>query len=55
MKQEVEGQFRFEQDSKRYHRFRIEAEEGIVGIVYVPKSATTMPLKIILKRVDNAK
>jgi hypothetical protein len=55
MKDEVKGEFKFEQDSKRYHRFKIEADENIVGMIYVPKSATSMPLKIILERVDDAK
>lgn len=42
-KKEVEGKFRYEQDSKRYHRFQIETEAGIVGTVYIPKSADDMP------------
>ena len=31
-KKEVKGKFRYEQDSKRYHRFQIEAEAGIVEL-----------------------
>ena len=34
---EVKGKFRYEQDSKRFHRLKIETDAGIVGNVYVPK------------------
>jgi len=27
----VTGQFRFDQDSKRFHRFKIETDVGVVG------------------------
>jgi len=33
----ITGKFRFDQDSKRFHRFKIETESGIVGTVYIPK------------------
>lgn len=52
---EVRGKFRFEQDSKRYHRFQIEADGGIVGTVYVPKDRKAMPMKLILEYVGDAK
>ena len=39
-KKEVESNFRYEQDSKRFHRFKIETDAGIVGTVYVPKTWT---------------
>jgi hypothetical protein len=32
-KKEVRGKFKYEQDSKRYHRFKIETDTGIVGTV----------------------
>jgi len=48
-KKEVEGKFRYEQDSKRYHRFQIETEAGIVGTVYVPKDIESMPKKLVLE------
>ena len=50
--QEVKGKFRNEQDSKGYHRFQIETEAGVVGTVYVPKDAESMPDRILLKRAD---
>lgn len=37
MEKEVKGTFVYEQDSKRYHRFQIETEEGICGVVYIQK------------------
>jgi len=36
-KKEVTGQFWFDQDSKRFHRFQIETDVGIVGTIYIPK------------------
>jgi hypothetical protein len=46
---EVIGVFRYEQDSKSYHRFKIETSAGIVGTVYVPKDKQSMPKKLILE------
>ncbi len=46
---EVQGKFRYEQDSKRFHRFKIETDTGIVGTVYVPKDKQVMPKKLILE------
>lgn len=48
-KKEITGQFRFDQDSKRCHRFQIETDVGIVGTIYVPKNKETMPKKITLE------
>lgn len=28
---EINGQFQYQDDSKRFHRFKIETKEGIVG------------------------
>ena len=46
---EVMGVFKYEQNSKRYHRFKIETDTGIVGTVYVPKDKQSMPKKLILE------
>jgi len=46
---EVTGKFKYEQDSKRYHRFKIETDTGIIGTVYVPKSEESMPKKLVLE------
>jgi hypothetical protein len=48
-KKEITGKFRFDQDSKRFHRFRIETDVGIVGTVYIPKDKESMPKKITLE------
>ena len=45
---EVTGKFRYEKDSKRFHRFQVEADEGVVGTIYVPKNIKSMPKKIVL-------
>jgi hypothetical protein len=49
-KTEITGKFRFDQDSKRFHRFKIETETGIVGTVYIPKDmgGEKLPKKITL-------
>ena len=46
---EVTGKFKYEQDSKRFYRFKIETDTGIVGTVYVPKDKQSMPKKLILE------
>jgi hypothetical protein len=46
---EVTGKFRSEQNSKRYHRFKIETDAGIVGTLYVPKDKQSMPKKLVLE------
>jgi len=38
----------YEQDSKRFHRFQVITEAGIVGTI-VPKNAEAMPKKLILE------
>ena len=45
---EIIGKFKFDQDSKRFHRFQIETDVGIVGTVYIPKNKSSMPKKITL-------
>ena len=49
-KKEITGSFRFDQDSKRFHRFKIETKSGIVGTVYIPKDmgGEKLPKKITL-------
>jgi hypothetical protein len=53
-KREVRGKFRYEQDSKRYHRFQIETDVGVVGTVYIPKErqGAPMPQRLVLKYVN---
>lgn len=46
---EVKGKFRFDQDSKRFHRFQVETDAGIVGTIYIPKTADGMPARITLE------
>ena len=42
---EMKGRFEYEQDSKHYHRFRVEADSRVVGSLYVPKDVA-LPDKI---------
>ena len=51
---EVKGKFQYQQDSKRYHRFQIETDAGLVGVIYVPKSMQPIPDRIILERAPNS-
>ena len=50
-KKEITGQFRFDQDSKRFHRFQIETDVGVVGTLYIPKDlgGSKLPKKITLE------
>ena len=48
-KKEIIGKFKFDQDSKRFHRFQIETDVGIVGTIYIPKDKESMPKKITLE------
>ncbi len=47
--EEIKGQFKYEQDSKRYHRFKIETKAGVVGTVYIPKDLKPMPKRLVLE------
>jgi len=51
---EIKGQFRFNQDSKRFHRFQIETDVGVVGTIYIPKDmgGSKLPKKITLEDVS---
>ena len=51
---EIKGKFRYDKDSKRFHRFKIETDADIrvVGTVYVPRDKISMPKKIILEYAD---
>ena len=48
---ELNGKFRFDQDSKRFHRFKIETDQGVVGTIYIPKDmgGDLLPKRIVLE------
>lgn len=48
---EIIGSFRYEQDSKRFHRFTVETDEGVTGSIYVTKDSDGIPQKIVLEYV----
>jgi len=49
MQKTIEGEFKYEQDSKRFHRFKVEVPGGeIVGKIYVSKKMEKIPEKILL-------
>lgn len=52
-KKNISGLFKYEQDSRRYHRFQVKTDEGegIVGTIYVPKERDVLPDRILLERV----
>jgi hypothetical protein len=45
----LEGKIRYDADTKRFHRFRIEINSNTFGSLYVAKSADFIPQKIILE------
>jgi hypothetical protein len=48
--EEVNGLFKYANDTKRFHRFDITVEaEGINGTIYVSKEFKTMPKRIVLE------
>lgn len=47
----VKGEFRYQEDNKYYHRFRIETKnEEILGAIYISKNMHPLPDRIILDR-----
>lgn len=48
-KNEAEGKFMYEKDTKRHHRFQVITDSGIVGTIYIPKSTEYMPERIVLE------
>ena len=48
-KNEIQGMFRYDKDSKRYHRFQVETESGVIGTIYLPKDLKPMPRKLVLE------
>ena len=44
----------YDRDSKRYHRFIVDENQGIVGNIYVPKGDKDVPheIQLILKTKD---
>ena len=47
----VKGEFRYQEDNKYYHRFRIETKnEEILGAIYISKNMNPLPDRIILER-----
>ncbi len=43
---ELKGTLKYERDSRRYKRFRIESDSGVVGAIYIPKDM--QPERIVL-------
>ena len=50
---EVKGKLAYDGDSRRYHRFLVNAEQGVVGSVYIPKGIQVMPTRLILEYDTN--
>ena len=48
---EIKGEYHYDQDSKRYHRYSVECNEGIVGMIYIPKSTEKIPDRIVLTKI----
>ena len=46
---ESKGNFIFDRDTKRQHRFLIKSNDGITGLIYVPQTCESVPTRIILE------
>ena len=50
---EVKLGFRYEQDSKRFHRYKVVDPKGyITGSIYFSKDMKQLPKKLVLERED---
>jgi len=49
---EVKGTFKYNGDSKRYHRYELKADDGIVGSLYVPQDIDKIPNRIVLEKTS---
>jgi len=53
---ELRGTLKYERDLKRYKRFRIESDSGVVGTIYIPKDMQEQTERIVLDwTVDRGK
>lgn len=52
-KKEIKGEFKYQQDSKNFHRYLVRVEGEINGSLYIPKDTTEFPDRIVLERVNN--
>ena len=46
---DVQGTYKFEKDTRRYHRFEIRLENGGVGTLYLPKDVRPLPKEIMIR------
>ena len=51
-KKEAQGSFKFDGDTKRFHRFQVTIEAGIVGSLFIPKG-NEIPASITLVSFKN--
>jgi len=51
-KKEVKGTFKYNGDSKRFHRYEVKAESGIVGSLYMPQDIDKIPDRIVLEKTS---
>ena len=47
---EIRGTFKYDGDSKRFHRYKVKADNDIVGSVYVPQEIDEIPDRITLEK-----
>ena len=50
MTEETKGTFKYSGDSKRFHRYELKAEDGIVGSLYVPRDIDKIPDKLVWEK-----
>ena len=53
MSEEVKLRFRYQQDSKRVHRYQVIDPEGyITGSIYFSKDMKELPKRLLLERME---
>ncbi len=45
----AEGAYKFEKDTRRYHRFDIKLDNRGIGTLYLPKDVKLLPKEITLR------
>jgi hypothetical protein len=49
VEEKVEVTATYDRDSKRYHRYLIDEDQGITGTLYIPKEEREIPKEILIR------
>ena len=45
---QAKGAYRFDKDTRRYHRFKVKIDGGGLGTLYLPKGLKPLPKQLTL-------